>query len=360
VIAFARAARLALLAVLLACAGIVVAATPASAHGLGGLTPTNYESRLVRVAPAVTGITVRVTDLGNRLELTNSTSRDVVVLGYSGEPYLRVGPHGVFENTRSPATYLNKSTTLSSTPPPKSADPNAPPVWKQISSGTTARWHDHRAHFMGTSDPPVVTRDRSHRHVIDHWTIDIRDGDRTIAATGEITWVPPPSPWPYVGVALVLALTVFGLSRTRAWKWVMCGALVLLIVLEAVHVVGAWGASSSSSFTKLVQSLYSIGGIAVGVLALVWAKRRGVTAAVPLIVVSAIVLLVAGGLADVTSLGHSQLPTTLPWALARAMVAVVLGVASGLAAASAFRLRPAGPRRAPARHAARPRVTVTS
>ena len=38
----------------------------------------------------------------------------------------------------------------------KSADPKAAPLWREVSSGTTAIWHDHRAHFMGNEDPPEV------------------------------------------------------------------------------------------------------------------------------------------------------------------------------------------------------------
>ena len=48
-----RTARLlgrgALLALALACTSVVIAAQPASAHGLGGIEPTNYESTLRRV-----------------------------------------------------------------------------------------------------------------------------------------------------------------------------------------------------------------------------------------------------------------------------------------------------------------------
>jgi hypothetical protein len=353
--------RAALLTLLLAVAGVVVAAQPASAHGLGGLTPTNYKSRLTGIEPPVPGVTVRVTDLGNRIELDNRSAHDVIVLGYEGEPYLRVGPRGVFENVHSPAVYLNKTTTLPTTPLPKTADPKATPEWAAVKSGHVARWHDHRAHYMGTSDPPIVNRNRSVSHVIDHWTIPMRDGGRTIAATGTITWEPPPSPWPYLGLAAVLAVAVFAFCRTRAWKWVMCSSLAVLMVLEVVHVVGAWDASTVAGVTKFVQNVYSIGGIAVGALALVWARRRSLTAAVPIVLVAAIILLVSGGLAEVTALWSSQLPSTLPWGPVRLMVAVDLGLAIGLAAAAAVRLRaPGARRRPPVRHAARPRATVTS
>ena len=102
-----------------------------------------------------------------------------------------------------------------------------------------------------------------------------------------------------------------------------------------------------------MQSAYSLGGIALGVLALVWMARRGAHAAVPLILVAAIVLVVAGGLSDITTLGRSLLPTTLPFTLARVLVTITLGLGVGLAAAAAMRLRASSPGRPPRRNAAR-------
>ncbi len=90
-----------------------------------------------------------------------------------------------------------------------------------------------------------------------------------------------------------------------------------------------------------MESAYSIGGILLGVLGLVWMWRKGVEAAVPLVLVATIFLFVAGGLADVTTLGNSQVPSTFSAAFARLLVAVTLGLGAGLAAAAALRLRPA-------------------
>ena len=290
------------------------------------------------------GITLEALDLGTRLELTNDTPHDVIVQGYEGEPYLRVGPRGVFENTRSPATYFNRSVNPSG-PAPKSANSKAPPVWKKIGGGTTARWHDHHAHYMGTADPPVVQRDRNHRHVIDTFEIGMRTDGRELRATGHIVWVPPPSPWPWVIAAVALAAIVLALSRTRAYGRVFAVALVILTATEFLHVVGLWGASSATAVTKIVESAYSIGGILLGVLALVWMRRRDTEAAVPLILIATIFLFVAGGLADLTSLGASQIPTTYAGWFARLLVTVTLGLGSGLAAAAALRLRPQAPPR---------------
>src|ERR1035441_3724017 len=94
--------------VLIALAWLLALAQPASAHTVSGVGATNWKTTLIGVSPAVPGLTVHVVDTGSDLQVSNS-GREVVVLGYQGEPYLRVGPAGVFENMQSPSTYLNCS-----------------------------------------------------------------------------------------------------------------------------------------------------------------------------------------------------------------------------------------------------------
>ena len=46
-----RRLRALVVATLLVTAGIVVLAPPASAHGVGGVQPRNYETKLLRLSP---------------------------------------------------------------------------------------------------------------------------------------------------------------------------------------------------------------------------------------------------------------------------------------------------------------------
>ncbi|HEX6312993.1 MAG TPA: hypothetical protein VF152_15370, partial [Acidimicrobiia bacterium] len=171
-------------------AGIAGSATPAAAHGDSGAGPTNYQTRVDSVSPPAAGIEVRAVDVGESLELVNTTDTDVVVLGYDDEPYLRVGPDGVYENRLSPAAYLNESPDSADAPVPAAVDPAAPPRWHRISGGDTVRWHDHRAHWMAEQDHPAVRRDPGSRHVVQPFTIELRrDGD-TISVAGQVVWVP--------------------------------------------------------------------------------------------------------------------------------------------------------------------------
>ena len=134
-----------LAAIAVTAVAVIGGASPAAAHGGSGPGPTNYETRVHEVSPSTPGLHVRAIDLGERLELRNQTGETVIVLGYDDEPYLRVGPDGVFENVRSPAVYLNDEPDLTDARVPDSADADATPDWRLVGSGTTARWHDHRA-----------------------------------------------------------------------------------------------------------------------------------------------------------------------------------------------------------------------
>ena len=69
---------------------LAVGATPAAAHGVGGVDPTNYRTRILAVEPAVSGLSVEVVDAGARLRVRNTTGREVIVFGYASEPYLRL------------------------------------------------------------------------------------------------------------------------------------------------------------------------------------------------------------------------------------------------------------------------------
>jgi hypothetical protein len=341
----------AVLALLLAVGSVLAAAEPAGAHGVAGIQPSNFATRVLAVVPATPRIHVQADDLGNKLQLDNHTGRDVVVLGYDNEPYLRVGPAGVFENVRSPAVYLNRTRT-GNVPVPASADPHAPPQWHQTGVGTTVRWHDHRAHWLAATNPPQVQRDPGSRHLIQRWTVTLVADRTRIQVHGDVVWVPGPSPWIWLAVALGFALAVVVLAATRLGRAAVAASLAVLIVGETAHVFGSWAATTVAGSTKLAASAYALGGIAVAALALVWVVRRGVHPAAPLLLLAGLFLALAGGLADVTALYRSQLPTTLPVTLARFEIAATIGLGAGIAIVGGWRLRPTAPRErgaAPAR-----------
>ncbi len=270
--------RRAAITVLIGLIWLLALAQPASAHTVSGVGATNWKTTLIGVEPSPPGLSVRVVDTGSDLEVSN-TGPEVVVLGYQGEPYLRVGPGGVFENRQSPSTYLNCS--RQGCPVPPGVDPAATPQWRQISSGHTARFHDHRIHWMGGQPPPEVSRAPGVVHQRPLWTVDLRQGATAIAVTGHLTWIPGPSPFPWLMLAVALAALAIAAALSTAWGPIL-SVLVGLLTLNDVYHAAAIGFSvAGSTGTRLGRvltgSFYSIIGWVLGVVAVqiaVAAKSR--------------------------------------------------------------------------------------
>ncbi len=90
---------------------LLLPAGPASAHGGNGGSSSDYRAEITGYtngAKGDGGFELQIVQLGNRLELHRTTAHQVVVLGYQGEPYLRLDADGVWENESSPAAYLNR------------------------------------------------------------------------------------------------------------------------------------------------------------------------------------------------------------------------------------------------------------
>ena len=346
----AAAGFVGILVVAVAATGLVVAIpAPATAHTVSGPRPTNYRTTLRSVTPQVPGVQVRVVDLGNKLELTNRTATDLIVLGYDGEPYLRIGPRGVYENLRSAATYLNR--TRAGTPPvpdiARTASAATAPRWDRVSSGHTATWHDHRIHWMGTSPPPAAQLDPGAFHRINaRWVVPLRYNDRPVVITGRLDWVPGPSGWPWLPVIAALGAIGF-VAAYRKRSGVAIAAVALLVAIDLAHTVTAEVARPGSDLAKTVQfvgdNFVSIVVWIAAVLTIKGLRRGDAVARYGLVLVGAMVALVTG-LSDLSSLWKSQLEITGPLLLARAEVAVGLGLGLGVVAGALAALRQSAPR----------------
>ncbi|MDQ4131824.1 MAG: hypothetical protein M3179_01145 [Actinomycetota bacterium] len=326
-------------------AGLLAAgawATPVGAHTVTGVSPTNYRSRIIGMLPPLPGVSLRLLDLGRRVQLTNRGSTDVVVLGYEGEPYLRVGPDGVFENRRSPtveanevASELTTTTTTVATPDATGAPPPVPePEWRRISSGHTARWRDHRTRWEG-ADPEAVQAAPGQAHIVSQWEIGLQQAGTAAAVRGVITWVPGPSPLPWIVLMVgFLAATVAG-AFSRRWGWWLSAALGVLVAADVVSSVAAATASQTSVGGVLLDVVaggfmatvaWVVGALAIGPL-----QRQRATGLFAAAITALVLTLYS--LPDALGLGRSQLPTDLPPAAARTATAAVIGLGVGLLAA---------------------------
>lgn len=335
----------ALVAFVVCCLALPV--QPASAHfgNHGELPVSNYRTRVTSIEPDVAGLSVRVIDAGGRLELTWHGEGDLIVSGYEGEPYLRVGADGVFTNLRSTATYLNQS-RYATDPIPATADNTADPTWSKVAGGRTAKWHDHRAHWMSPQPPPEVLADPDHERVVfPAWTIALDADGTPVTITGDVTWVPPPSslPW-YLGAVAVGAIALAFLFSPwwRTAAWIIVGALGAAMVATLAL---ARSAGASFGFWPVVSRLVVLAAAAALV---VLARRRVASPPAPLLV-AGLVGCYFGAWRAAGVLSHSQLTVDGPYWLVRALVTVCFGLSVAaalrvLAFIAVALIRPAGPR----------------
>jgi hypothetical protein len=314
----------------------VALAEPASAHTVVELRPTNLRTTVVSVNPPVRGLEVKSLELGQRLELQWSGPGDVVVMGYMGEPYLRVGPAGVFENLRSHTTYSNQPSSSHRRPPPD-ASPVAPPRWSRVSAGRTARWHDHRTHWVLRQPPEWVRRDPGHPHVVMTWAIPMQVGGGQVGVSGRVMWVPPPPALPWVGLAVALFVLATASALSRVWGPTLAAGAAILVGVDVFHSVGT-ATFSAVSLPVMAGRLLLLGWLSVlGWLAGLWALRRrnrgrrdGVIGAG----LCALIVGTFGGVLDLGVLARSQVPFRWPAGAERAGVAVSVGLGAGILAAA--------------------------
>jgi hypothetical protein len=327
--------RRALVLAALALAFCALTASPAAAHGVANVPATNLEVRVLSLTPRIGGLEVRAVDLGAHLELHNDSGVEVTVLGYDGEPYLRIGPDGVFRNARSPATFWNEQSFQSGSLP-SGFDAAARPEWEPYGTGPVVRWHDHRAHWMGGPRAPGSGR-------VTTWELTLLADGEPVVVQGDIVALAAPSPLPALLTASgAAALVVLGV-RTRAWAWVLAAALLLLCGLAFVDVAGRWDATTRSATTKLLEGIYALAGAGLGAWAAVrlalGARRGDPYESTPMALLAAVVLTVSLALGEVGWITKAILPTTVPASLARPLAGLALGTGIGCVAGAAMRLR---------------------
>jgi hypothetical protein len=196
---------------------------PAAAHPRAKGYARGFQSKILTVRPEVAGLEVTVVDGDDRLRVSNESGTELLVLGYDGEPYLRIGPSGVYRNERSPAAYLNRD-RFARVSVPLTADPGAAPEWRLVSPRPTWQWHDHRIQWMGAGPPAQVRSAPKQTHAIFDWNVPGRLGDRPFSVAGRLDYVPPSgggASAPLVaavvitGVAVVVALVLLLLRLRR-------------------------------------------------------------------------------------------------------------------------------------------------
>ena len=193
----------------LACAAAVLALLLGASVALAHQGNPHYRSVVTSVTPNVPGVQVSVLNFDDRLLMHNTSGDDVTILDYQNKPYAQLLKDGTVQvNTNSEAYYLNED-RLVETSVPKNL--GTEPKWKQLSRSSRFEWHDHRAHWMGKSDPPNL-KDKGVKTKIDDWTVPIEVAGTKGEITGTLTWVPLDEGGLPVGAIFAFAALLIALS----------------------------------------------------------------------------------------------------------------------------------------------------
>jgi hypothetical protein len=211
----------------------------AAAHGANGQPIPDaayYRTELTAGQSLPAGVAARVDPAGEWLELVSTSRTDVVILGYTREPYLRLHSGVVEQNQLSPTTYINRSLFADSLPSGEPA--KLAPAWHQIGTDGVARWHDHRIHWMGQSRPPMVQSDPTHPHLVGSWTVHATADGTPFTITGTLTWIGKPASGPSL----------------PAWVWGLVGVVSGVAGFLLVSTVRTRRARSASPERELVST----------------------------------------------------------------------------------------------------------
>jgi hypothetical protein len=307
---------------LLVAFGLVVLTTaPAAADAAG---PSDFRSEVTGIVPSVDGVEAEIRGGDSFLELVVDEDHTVVVEGYEGEPYLRFQPDGTVERNRlSSATYLNED-RQGEVEVPAGAGPDAEPDWEAIASGGTYAWHDHRVHWMQESSPSVA-RGEAVGGAYDPWRVPIVVDGAPAEIEGTLVYEDDVSPLPYLGFAAIAAGLLGFYGRGASLRL----TAVLLVVVSAAAVVVGWAdyaATPDGGGNPLHWALAAVALVTAVGAALLARRAAGLV-----LTLASAAALSGWGLFRIDVLSNPVLPTDLPYALDRTVVALALGVSVGAA-----------------------------
>jgi hypothetical protein len=252
---------------------------------------------------------VRVYRADLALGLTPLGRHRLVVLGYLGEPFLRLGPDGVFVNAASATAAGARLTTPSRG--------SSGPVWRLRSRRPSLIWHDARLRGV----PSGVTSRR--------WAVPLLvDGHRS-NLEGTIQRVRAPSAWPWLVLGAVFAVATGVLLARRPRRLVRASTAALGGLAAAATLTSAvgFGVASTASTGTWIEGANEAVFALVGAVFLV----RGSLDAKALAGGLLGLLGLAVGLTKLPVLLHGIVLSALPGEVAR--LAVVLAIGAGAAAA---------------------------
>ena len=306
--------------------------------------PTDYSSRITSIeltegASLPDGVDISVQGHDAFLSVRVSAGTTVDIMGYEGEPYLRIGADClVVENQRSMSTWYNRE-RFGSDVDRELVNHELPPDWKQVGSNCAVAWHDHRLHYMSPSAP--VNAEPGDVLVID--SIPLTISGIEVEVHVESVLVKRPSRATPIATAAITAVVAGMLLWLRlTWLTTIVASFIALALGGAQYL---WSAAETGPQLTL---------IAIPLLALVAAGRAFLARHAPPLVTTFGAQLLCGVLLAVWVWQRARvmtaalLPTSIPYFLDRAGTAVIGTVAvvsSSHAVAVLWRLASTSPTR---------------
>jgi hypothetical protein len=364
--AITRPARRVIAACALGAVAAMLPAVPAAAHSGETAAATHYRSRLVDTSPSTTSAELRLVGHGTHVEMIRRTAREVVAIGYLGEPYLRITSDGVFANAASPTAYTNGTLEPEDAPggvrPVPSPGPDSlskaaqqPPTavtWRRIGSGNSARWHDHRTHWIATALPPAAAANPAVGHRIANWQLKIVADGQQVTARGTLDYLPPPVPSVWWASVLLLAGAVALAGQWRRPVPILGGLLLAAAVVALAEGAAraadagerAWGVPAALVTGDTYATITALGAVAAAYVA--FRNRPVAPFAVAL---GAVCLAVLAGVTRADVFSYGGVPAAWPALYSRLAVATVTGLGAGIAVAGWLRIKaqPSHPDNAP-------------
>lgn len=276
----------------------------ASAHLRSGVVAVDYRASVVSPNPAVKA---RVYQSDRALSVTAEPGHTVVILGYLGEPSVRIAAGRLAVNASS-LTAAGLGLLKGS---------SSGTGWRLRSRSLTFVWHDRRLRGL----PAGVDRKR--------WTIPLVVDGRFAQLTGELRRIKrlPAWPWIVLGLPFVLA-TVLLLLLRRRMSWVRAAAVAFGVTsaLGMLATGAGFALDSYGSGGKWVAAANELVFALVGIAFVVRGSRE-----VKAIAGGALGFLGLGvGLSKIPVLLHGVVLSVLPSMIAR--LVVVLTISAGAVA----------------------------
>jgi hypothetical protein len=290
-------------------AGLIAAATlaapgTASAHLRTGRVAVDYRATIAPLhAPLAGAVEVRVYRTDLALGLTALGEHRIVVLGYFGEPFLRLEPGGIYVNQASTTA---AGTGLAPTVRHGGAH------WVLRSPKPTAIWHDARVRGAARG----------------RWSVPLLVDGRQARLTGELFRVGPPAARPWLAIGACFAAVAILFLVLRSQRLLRVGAASLGALAALATLVWAGGLAASSTATGSIwyeagnEALVAIAGLAFVAFGS-WNARALAGGLLG-------VLGVTVGLTNIGVLTHGIVLSALPGQAAR--TAIVVALAAGTAA----------------------------